>query len=122
MPVEEVGGLGDHQGVGDQRTRVSLEHGAAGVVVGVAGVSGGDEHAGVDEQHSVESETLGQQFVGLCAASGMPGRADGHESQMALRRGGGLRQDGGEGFSGESVGADPTAGRLEGQTVDQLVG
>jgi hypothetical protein len=46
-----------------------LEQHPAGVVVGVVAVGGGDEGAGIDQEHSVAPETLGQQFVGLGGAS-----------------------------------------------------
>lgn len=125
MTVEEVGGLGDHHGGGHQRAGVVLENDLASLVMGVVGVRGGDQDAGIDQQHSVSPETLGQQIVGLSAAAGLAGGgADGHERQVPTQTTSGtpLGKAGRKSLGGQLVDADPAPGGLGGQTVDQLVG
>jgi hypothetical protein len=51
LPVDQVGGFGDHEGRGRERVLGLLEQPCARGVAGVAAVGGCDDHPGVDEEH-----------------------------------------------------------------------
>src|SRR5258706_2217023 len=51
LAVDQVGGLGDDQGGGDQRPGVAFQQRPAGGMVLVGTVSGGHKRAGVNDQH-----------------------------------------------------------------------
>ena len=68
LTVDQPAGLGDDQGGGDQRPGVLFDEVPAGSVVGVVAVSGGEEDAGIDEEHpSVSPETLSEHLLGVCS-------------------------------------------------------
>ena len=51
----------------------------------VVGVRGGHQRAGIDQQHSVLPETLGQQLVSLSTATRLAGSAERDEGQTPPR-------------------------------------
>ena len=89
LTVEQTSGFRDHHGCGHKGAGMLLQDGLACLMVSIAGVSSGNQRAGVDQQHSVAPEALGEQLVGLGGAVGLAGRPDGHEGQMSAppRRG-----------------------------------
>lgn len=79
LPVDQVGGLGDDHGCGDQRTLVALQQFPASRVVPVGTIGRRDQRAGVHDQHLVAPKSLGQHFIGLCRAA--PGGRSAHSSE-----------------------------------------
>jgi hypothetical protein len=65
LPADQVGGLGDDQRSGDKWLGLVLEQCSAGLVCRIVAVGGRQQRTGVDEQHSVPTETLGEQLVGV---------------------------------------------------------
>ena len=56
-------------------------------MVGVGAVSGREQRAGVDDEHSVAPEALSQQLVGFGRSSGGTRRPDRREGKVATRCG-----------------------------------
>jgi hypothetical protein len=81
LAIEQVARLGDDEGGRDERPGVGLEQLSTLSVVGVGTVGGGQQRAGVDDEHSVAPESLSEQLVSLCGAACRAGRADTGERQ-----------------------------------------
>jgi hypothetical protein len=92
LPVDQVGGLRDHHGRGDQGTLVALQQLPAGLVVLIGAIGRRDQRAGIDDQHLIAPEPLGQHLISLsCAAPGSRSTHRG-EGQPATWRLGQLRR------------------------------
>jgi hypothetical protein len=86
LPVDQVGGLCDDHGRGDQWTLVALQQFPASRVVLISTIGRRDQRAGIHDQHLVAPESLGQHLAGLCRTA--PGSRSAHssEGQPAARR------------------------------------
>jgi hypothetical protein len=94
-------------------------------VIRIIGVGGSHQRAGVDQQHSVASETLGQQLVGLSTTTSLARRANSDERQTSPRPARcdgligliGLVERGGEGLRGERIDTDAAPNCFDRQAV-----
>jgi hypothetical protein len=92
LPVDQVGGLRDDHGRGDQGTLVALQQPPAGRVVPVSAIGRRDQRAGIDDQHLIAPEPLGQHLIGVSRAASGRRFACGGEGQPTARRLGQLRR------------------------------
>ncbi len=88
--------------------------------MGVVTVGGGQERAGIDQQHSVFPEALGQQLLGLGAAPAGPRDPDAGKSQVTAW--GRLVEPSRQQQGGQLLDADPAPGRLGRQPARQVFG
>src|SRR5579875_946254 len=95
---------------------MGFEESAGRLVVGVVAVCGGDERAGVDEEHSVAPEPLSQQLVRLSGSSPAARGSDRDETKSPPGRltavAAKLFESVREGFRCELVDADAAPGGL----------
>lgn len=70
LPADQVAGLGDDHRGSDERAGIGFQQLPAGLVVAVVAVRGGQQRAGVDEEHSAAPKTLSEQLISLRAAPG----------------------------------------------------
>ena len=86
LPVDQVGGLRDDHGRGDQGALIALQQHPAGRVVSVGAIGRRDQRAGIHDQHLVAPEALGQHLIRLCRAPPGSGGAHRGEGQPAAGR------------------------------------
>jgi hypothetical protein len=99
---------------------VVLEQRSARPVVSIVCIGGGDQRPGIDQQHSVAPEALGQHVVGVGAPTRGARGADGDERQLSTSTTGTMLcgEAGGECFGGQLVDGHAAAGRFGGKTID----
>lgn len=114
LPVDQVSGLRDDHGRGDQGTLVTLQQRPASRMVLVGTIGRRDQRSGIDDQHLIAPEPLGQHLIGLCRAAPGSGGAYGCEGQPTARRPGELSR---QQVRCKLIGALATTGRLSGQRL-----
>ncbi len=92
LAIDQVGGLRDDHGRGDQGTLVALQQLPAGLVVLIGAISRRDQRAGIDDQHLIAPEPLGQHLISLGRAAPGSRSTHGGEGQPATWRLGQLRR------------------------------
>ncbi len=65
LTVDQVTGLGDHEWRRTEGSSLTFEQLATRLMVGIALVCRGEQHARVDDEHSTSAESLGQHLVGI---------------------------------------------------------
>ena len=65
LPVDQVGSLRDDHGRGDQGTLVAFQQLPTGCMVLVGAIGRRDQRAGIDDQHLIAPEPLGQHLIGV---------------------------------------------------------
>jgi len=125
LAIQQVGGLGNYQGCGDERPGVCLKQLPTCCVGGVVSVSGRQQRAGVNQQHSVPPEPFSEQFVGLARTTSRPGCTDGSEGQLASFRSRaeiGVAESRSKDFGGQLIDAHATPDGLDSELVCQRIG
>jgi hypothetical protein len=67
----------------DERPRIAFQQASPGNVFGIVPVGRGKKWASVDQQPSVAPEASGEQLLDVGGSTGLTGRANGRECQVA---------------------------------------
>lgn len=85
LAVDQVSSFRDDHGCSDQGAFIALQQLPAGNMVLIGTISRRDQRAGIDNQHLIASEPLGQHFIGFGRSAPGSGSAYGSESQPTAR-------------------------------------